>query len=150
MGKNSIIRALRINYVAALVAALAVLLAFECGWLAKGVLLETVSSTSIYVAQVAVVMCTVVLIPLAIKGFTRALVKAKGMPEDAFLVVFCKKSLQRIFLLFVVIVLNEFAYYGLAYEGALYCGLLGLGAMIYSYPTKNVLEQYLNDTENNL
>ena len=147
MGKNSIIKALRINYLAALVAALVVLLAFECGWLAEGVLLDTVSPTTVYVSQVAVVMCTVVLIPLAIKGFTRALVKAKGMSEDAFLVVFCKKSLQRMFLLFVVLVLNEFAYYGLAYDGALYCGLLGLGAMIYSYPTKNVLEQYLGEAE---
>jgi hypothetical protein len=88
-------------------------------------------------------MLTVVLIPLAIKGFTASLEKSKGLPEADFLNLFCKKSLQRIFLLFIVVVLNEFVYYALGYESALYCGVLGFGAMIYSFPTKMVLEQYL-------
>ena len=147
MGKNGIIKSLRINYIAAIVSALAVLLAFECGWLEKGALTNVLSSNEMYVVQVVIIMLTIMFIPLAIKGFTRSLEKAKNLSEDAFLVVFCKKSLQRIFLLFLVLVVNEFAYYGLGYDSALYCGLLGLGSMIYSFPTKMVLEQYLGEKE---
>lgn len=139
---------MRINYIVAFIAALAVLLAFELGFVEKGALAKAISSTAMYVLQVVVIMLTVILIPLAMKSFTKSLEKAKKMSEDAFLVVFSKKSLQRIFLLFVVVVVNEFAYYGLDYEGALYCGLLGFGSMIYSFPTRMVLEQFLSDKEN--
>lgn len=139
---------MRINYIVAFIAALAVLLSFELGFVEKGALAKVISSTAMYVLQVVVIMLTVILIPLAMKSFTKSLEKAKKMSEDAFLVVFSKKSLQRIFLLFVVVVVNEFAYYGLDYEGALYCGLLGFGSMIYSFPTRMVLEQFLSDKEN--
>ena len=147
MEKNTIIKSLRINHIVALVVALALLSAFEFGLFEKGALVGVVSSTAMYVMQVAVVMLTVILIPLAIKGFTAALEKAKGMSEDAFLVVFCKKSMQRTLLLFFVMVLSEFAYYGLAYDGAMYCGLLGLGFMVYSFPTRQTLATYLNEEE---
>ena len=147
MEKNAIIKSLRINYFVSLVAVLVVLLAFELGVVQKGVLNEVISSTAVYLIQVSAVMLTVVLIPLAIKGFTASLEKSKGLPEADFLKLFCKRSLQRIFLLFIVIVLNEFVYYALGYEGALYCGVLGFGAMIYSFPTKMVLEQYLAEKE---
>ena len=149
MKKNTIIKSLRINHIVTLLVALAVVLSFECGLLQKGVLLNSVSATATYVIQVAVVMLTVILIPLAIKGFTSALDRAKGMSEDAFLVVFCKKSMQRTLLLFFVMVLSAFAYYALAYDGAMYCGLLGLGFMIYGFPTRMTLEHYLNGEENN-
>lgn len=143
MEKNKVLNSLRINYAVSLVAALLVLLAFELDFIEKGALVKVVSSTAMYVMQVVTVMLTVILIPLAIKGFTRSLEKAKGMPEACLINLFCKKSLQRIFLLFIVIIVNEFAYYGLGYDSALYCALLGLGSMIYSFPTRMVLEQYL-------
>lgn len=143
MEKNAIIKSLRINYAVSFAAAIIVLLAFECGFLEKGALLNVVSAGTMYAVEVVTIMVTVLLIPLAVKGFTRSLEKAKTLPVEEFLKVFCKKSLQRIFLLFIVVLVNEFAYYGLNYDGALYCGLLGFGSMIYSFPTRMVLEQYL-------
>lgn len=83
------------------------------------------------------------LIPLAIKGFTNSIAKAGDMDDRSALNLYYKKSLQRISLLFIVIVINEFAYYGVGYEGALYCGLFGYGSMIYSFPTRMVMEQFL-------
>lgn len=144
MNKDTIIKSLRINYFVSIAAALIVLLAFELGFIEKGTLATAISSTAIYMIEVTAIMLTVLLIPLAIKGFTNSMEKTKGIDEDEFLKLFTKKSLQRIFLLFIVIVMNEFVYYGIGYEGALYCGLLGLGSMIYSFPTKMVLEQLLN------
>jgi hypothetical protein len=145
MEKKAIIRSLRINYFVSMAAALVVLLAFECGVVEKGALAAVVPSTAMYAVQVATIFLTVLLIPLAIKGFTSSLDKAKGVDEAAFIKLFCKKSLQRIFILFIVVVVNEFVYYGLGYDGALYCGLLGFGSMIYSFPTRMVLEQYLGN-----
>lgn len=147
MEKRAIIKSLRINYVVSFVAALVVLLAFELGFIEKGLLAKTVSSTTLYVMQVATVLLTVSLIPLAIKGFASSLEKAKGQPEADILKLFCKRSLQRIFLLFIVVVFSEIVYYALGYEGALYCGVLGYGFMIYCFPTEMVLDQYLADNK---
>lgn len=141
MEKNAVIKSLRINYFVSLVAALLVLMAFELGFIEKGALVNVMSSTGMYIVQVVTVMLTVIFIPWAIKGFTKSMAKAKGMPEADIIKLFGKKGLQRIFLLFVVVLMNEFVYYGLGYESALYCGLLGFGSMIYSFPTKMVLEQ---------
>ena len=148
MEKNTVIRSLRINYFVSFVAALLVLLAFELDFIEKGALVKVMSSTAMYIVQVVAVMITVIFIPCAIKGFTKSMEKSKGMPENGILDVFCKKSLLRIFLLFVVVLVNLFVYYGLGYDSALYCGLLGFGSMIYSFPTKMVLEQYIEGKEN--
>lgn len=141
---KSILKSLRINYFVSLAAAVVVLLAFELGFLEKGALATVASSTAVYLMQVVTVMLTVLFIPLAIKGFTKSLSKAQNLSKDEFLRLFMKKSLQRIFLLFIVIIVSEFVYYGLGYNGALYCGLLGFGSMIYSFPTRMVLEQFIN------
>lgn len=143
MNKENILKSLRINYAVAFIATLIIVVAFESGLLAKGLLANFVSSSIYYMLQVATIMLTVILIPLAIRGFTNSIAKVDGMDEASVLKLYCKKSLQRIFLLFIVIVINEFAYYGLGYDGALYCGLFGYGSMIYSYPTRMVMEQFL-------
>ncbi|MBO7302043.1 MAG: hypothetical protein J6U58_04970 [Bacteroidaceae bacterium] len=143
MNKENILKSLRINYTVAFVATLIIIAAFECGFIEKGALANIISSTMFYALQVVVIMLTVILIPIAIKGFTNSMTKVKDMDSDNALKLYCKKSLQRIFLLFIVIVINEFAYYGMGYEGSLYCGLFGFGSMIYSFPTKMVMEEFL-------
>lgn len=148
MEKNTIMKSLRIICLASFFASLLVLLAFEFGFMEKGALVKVMSPTAMYVVQVAAVMITVIFIPWAIKGFTRSMEKAKGLPESAVLKIFCRKGLQRILLLFVVVIVNLFVYYGLGYDSALYCGLLGLGSMAYSFPTRMVLEQYIADNGN--
>lgn len=143
MDRKEILKSLRINHIFSLLASLLVIVAFETGVLAKGALAVVVPDGGVYVIQVVAVMLTVLLVPLAIKGFSSSLGKAKGLGEEEFLKLFTKKSMQRIFLLFIALLLNAFVYYGVGYEGSLYCGLLSLCALIYSFPTRNVLEECL-------
>lgn len=143
MEKKEILKSLRINHLFSLFAAILVIVMFETGLLAKGALASVVPLGGIYVIEVVAVMLTVLLVPLAIKGFTGTLTKNLGCSEEEFLKLFAKKGFQRIALLFVALLVNEFVYYGLDYTGSFYCGLLALGSLIYSYPTKMVLEEYL-------
>lgn len=143
MNKENILKSLRINYVVAFIATLIIIIAFESGFVAKGALTGIISSTAYYILQVATVMLTVILIPTAIKSFTKAAERACDMNGNDALKLYAKKSMQRIALLFAVIVINGFTYYGTGYEGALYCGLFGYGVMIYSFPTRMVMEQFL-------
>lgn len=148
MQKDRILKSLRVNYAVSFIAALLVVVAFESGYLHKGALLTVLSNTAVYIMQVVTVMLTVILIPLAIKGFSNNLKKAKGVSEREFLKIYSKNTLRRVFLLFIAIIVSEFAYYGLNYEGALYCAILAYGSLIYSYPTKLVLEDCLQDLNN--
>jgi hypothetical protein len=61
---------------------------------------------------------------------------------DAFLKLYGKWSLTRMFLLFIALVANIFVYYGIEYDGAMYCAILSFGALIYSYPTGKVIDEY--------
>lgn len=148
MEKKEILKSLRINHLFSLFAAILVIVMFETGMLAKGALAAVVPSGGVYLIEVAAVMLTVLLVPLAIKGFTGTLVKRLGSSEDEFLKLFARKGFQRIALLFVALLVNEFVYYGLDYSGSFYCGLLALGSLIYSYPTRMVLEGYLEKNRN--
>lgn len=143
MEKKEILKSLRINHLFSLFAATLVIVMFETGLLAKGALASVVQSGGIYVIEVVVVMLTVLLVPLAIKGFTGTLTKNLGCSEEEFLRLFARKGFQRIAILFIALLVNEFVYYGLDYTGSFYCGLLALGSLIYSYPTNMVLEEYL-------
>ena len=143
MNKENILKYLRMNYAVAFIATLVVVVVFESGFIAKGLLANHISSSMYYMLQVVTILLTIVLIPLAIKGFTNSIAKVGGMDDKSALKLYCKKSMMRISLLFIVIVINEFTYYGIGYEGALYCGLFGYGSMIYSFPTRMVMEQFL-------
>ena len=143
MNRKEILKSLRINFVFSLLAALLVIAAFETGVLAKSALVAVVPTSGVYVIEVVTIMLTVLFVPLAIKGFSNSLGKAAGLAEEEFLKLFAKKSMQRIFLLFIALLLNLFVYYGLDYDGSFYCGLLALCSLVYSFPTRNVLEEYL-------
>ena len=143
MNKENILKSLRINHVVAFVATLVIIAAFEGGFIAKGVLADFISSSAYYVVQVVTVMLTVILIPLAIKSFTKAAGKCTGMSEGDALKLYARMSMLRTVLVFLVIIVNGFAYYGIGYEGSLYCGLFGYGSMIYCFPTRMVMEQFL-------
>ena len=143
MDDKEILKSLRINYIFSVLAALMVIVVFETGAVAKDALDSLLSSSWTYILQVTAVMVTVLFIPIAIKGFTSSLSKALGCSDDEFKKLFAKKSIQRIFLIFIALLLNIFIYYGIGYNGSLYCGLFAFGALLYSYPTKMVLNDYL-------
>lgn len=148
MSKKEILKSLRINHAFSLFAVALVIVAFETGLLVKGALAELMPVNGMYVLEVVVIMSTVLLVPYAIKGFSGALNKALGCSEEDFLKLFARKSLQRIFILFITLLLNTFVYYGVCYDGSLYCGLLSLCALLYSFPAKQVLEGYLERNVN--
>lgn len=143
MDDKEILKSLRINYIFSVLAALMVIVVFETGVVTKDALDSLLSSSWTYILQVTAVMVTVLFIPLAIKGFTSSLSKALGCSDDEFRKLFAKKSIQRIFLIFIALLLNIFIYYGIGYNGSLYCGLFAFGALLYSYPTNMVLNDYL-------
>ncbi|MBR4066023.1 MAG: hypothetical protein IKJ97_04655 [Bacteroidaceae bacterium] len=148
MSKKEILKSLRINHIFSLFAVALVIVAFETGLLVKGALAALMPVNGMYVLEVVVIMSTVLLVPYAIKGFSGALNKALGCSEEDFLKIFARKSLQRIFILFITLLLNTFVYYGVCYDGSLYCGLLSLCALLYSFPAKQVLEGYLEKNVN--
>ena len=148
MSKKEILKSLRINHAFSLFAVALVIVAFETGLLVKGALAALMPVNGMYVLEVVVIMSTVLLVPYAIKGFSGALNKAIGCSEEDFLKLFARKSLQRIFILFITLLLNTFVYYGVCYDGSLYCGLLSLCALLYSFPAKQVLEGYLEKNVN--
>ena len=143
MDNKEILKSLRTNYIFSILAAVMVIVVFETGVVAKDALGNLLSSTWTYILQVTAVMVTVLFIPLAIKGFTNSLNKALGCSDEEFKKLFAKKSIQRIFLIFIALLLNIFIYYGIGYNGSLYCGLFAFGALLYSYPTNMVLNDYL-------
>ena len=145
MDRREILRSLRINHIFSLLAAMLVVVAFETGVLAKGALAAVVPANGVYAIEVVAVMLTVLLVPLAIKGFSASMGKASGLGEEEFLKLFTKKSMQRIFLTFIALLVNAFVYYGIDYDGSLYCGLLSLCALVYAFPTKKVLEEYMQN-----
>lgn len=145
MNTEKTINALRFNYIVAFIATLAIIVAFEGGFLQKKVLTALLLPDDIYMLEVTTVMVTMALIPLALKIFSRAMKKAAGAGKIKLLKTFSNMSLVRISLLFVVIVVNAFIYYGIGYNGALYCGLFGYCALIYSYPTARTLDSYINN-----
>ena len=141
------IKSLRFNYYVAFIATIAIIVAFEGGFLHKGVLANILSPDDIYLLEVSSVMITIALIPIALKSFTRSMKKVAGECKAKVLKTFGKMSILRISLLFAVIVVNAFIYYGLNYNGALYCGLFGYCALLYSYPTANTLENILENKQ---
>ncbi|MBQ7948011.1 MAG: hypothetical protein IJ277_07595 [Bacteroidaceae bacterium] len=109
----------------------------------------TMAPTTLYAIEVAGIMLTICLIPLAIKGFSARVSKAAKRKTPHFIEYYHNKCNARTSILFMVIMMNIALYYILGRSsGPLYCGLLGVAAAIYSYPAKSTFENYLNNREN--
>ena len=148
MDRDSVLKGLRFNFATSIFAALIAVAAFETGYLTKGALTPFIDEESLYYIEVSAIMLTMAIIPFALKGFSRAMAKGTSLDNMAYLKLYNKKSLQRMFLLFIALVVNIFVYYGTEYDGAMYCAILSFGALLYSYPTGKVLDEYRNKKEN--
>ncbi|MBR4966667.1 MAG: hypothetical protein IKY19_00360 [Bacteroidaceae bacterium] len=146
MNKENVIKSLRFNFATSVFAALIAIAAFETGYLTKGVLALSLSEEDLYYIEVCTIILTIGIIPFAIKGFSRAMKKASNIDNIAFLKLYSKKSLQCMFLLFISLVINIFVYYGIDYDGAMYCAILSFGALLYSYPTGKIFDEYNNNS----
>jgi hypothetical protein len=147
MNRENVLKSLKFNFATSIFATIIAIAAFETGYLTKGALAMNLTADDMYYIEVSTIMLTIAIIPFALKGFSRAMKKGSSLENSAFLKLYGKWSLIRIFMLFVALVINIFAYYGLEYNGAMYCAIISFGALIYSYPTGKVLDEYQNGNE---
>ncbi len=144
MNKDNVLKSLRFNFITSIFSVIIAIAAFETGYLAKGVLASNLNEQDKYYVEVSTIMVTIAIVPLALKWFSRSMNKASGLDNIAKLKLYSKKSIMRMFLLFIALIINIFVYYGVEYDGAMYCAIVSLGALIYSYPTEQVLNEYLD------
>ena len=147
MNKENVLKSLRFNFLTSIFSAIIAIAAFETGYITKGVLALNLNEQDIYYVEVSTVMATIAIIPFALKWFSRSMGKATGLDNNALLKLYGKKSIQRMFLLFIALIINIFVYYGAKYDGAMYCAIISLGALIYSYPTEKVLNEYIDSNK---
>ena len=147
MNRENVLKSLKFNFATSIFALIIAVAAFETGYLTKGALAMNLTADDMYYIEVSTIMLTIAIIPFALKGFSRAMKKGNSLENSAFLKLYGKWSLIRIFTLFVALVINIFAYYGLEYNGAMYCAIISFGALIYSYPTGKFLDEYQNGNE---
>ena len=147
MNRENILKSLKFNFATSIFALIIAVAAFETGYLTKGALAINLAEEDLYYIEVSAIMLTIAIIPFAIKGFSRAMKKGASLDNIAFLKLYSKKSLQRMFLLFISLVVNIFVYYGIEYDGAMYCAIISFGALLYSYPSGKVLDEYQNNNK---
>lgn len=123
------------------VLALAIVALFECGIIPKGFLPQ--ESNTLYLLQMCSVAITIVLIPIALKAFTRLMTStAKEKDDNIFYRKYRRNSAMRLTLTYIVSVSNLLIHYATSDNSALYCALVGALCFIYSYPTRSTVEQY--------
>lgn len=147
MNRENVLKSLKFNFITSIFALVIAIAAFETGFLTKGALAMNLTGEDLYYIEVSAIMLTIAIIPFALKGFSRAMKKGAGLDGISFLKLYSKKSLLRMFLLFIVVVINIFVYYGVEYNGAMYCAIISFGALLYSYPTGKVLDDYQNSND---
>ena len=145
MDRKSVLKSLQINFTTAVFAAIIAVAAFETGYITKGVMGLAFSDNDLYYFEMGTILLTMALVPIALKSFSRTMKRANSANSQEALKLYYKSSLLRIFLLFIPLVANIFIYYGTEYDGALYCGIVSLAALIYSYPSGRVLDEIGNN-----
>ena len=139
------IKNIRITFwVQAAITATAIIL-FETGVMPTGCI--QLSPTAQYTSEVAGIMLTISLIPLAIKGFSAQMRRAAEQNMPHFNEYFRSKSNARLSILFFVTIMNIVLYYGMGNDKAFYCALFGIIATIYSYPTQGALNNYTQEKQ---
>ena len=147
MNRDNVLKSLKFNFATSVFALIIAIAAFETGFLTKGALAMNLTEEDMYYIEVSAIMLTIAIIPFALKGFSRAMKRGSSLDNISLLKLYSKKSLQRMFLLFIATVINIFVYYGVEYNGAMYCAIISFGALLYSYPTGKVLDEYQNGNE---
>ena len=108
MNRENVIKPLRFNFITSVFAAIIAVAAFETGYLTKGALAMNLTEEDLYYVEVCTIMLTIAIIPFALKGFSRAMKKGKDLDKVALLNLYSRRSLLRIFLLFIALVINIF------------------------------------------
>lgn len=118
------------------VAGIAALL-FETGRIPKGTVTE---ASAVYILQVVGVMSSLLMIPVALRGFKKMMERMEDKPFGKRLRIYMTCSWIRLFAFFLVIVFSVLLYYLISDDIGLYCAVIGVICSIFCYPTRNTLE----------
>ncbi|MBR4433656.1 MAG: hypothetical protein IKS80_04005 [Bacteroidaceae bacterium] len=135
MTNQQILRRLRLEFVAYVLLAVLLVVLYETHVFAKGALVGDVSA--IYVAECAGILLAVVLTPVALKSFHKALVRMVYMDDDAARRrCYVKWNEIRLAMFVTVVLVNLSVYYMTADNMCGYCALIGAIASLFCWPTK--------------
>lgn len=143
---ETLIRRLKIEYTIFWLSAILLLLLYESGLLAEGVLLT--DPLTCYIAQTVGILLTLCLIPFSLKMFSLALFKRIiQLPQEEALVSYRRWCEIRLALLTIVVLINLSIYYlTLSSIGGL-CALLGLLASLFCIPLSTRIKEDLEYDE---
>ncbi|MBR4778529.1 MAG: hypothetical protein IK011_01420 [Bacteroidaceae bacterium] len=135
MTNQQILRRLRLEFIAYVLLAVLLVVLYETHVFAKGALVGDVSA--IYVAECAGILLAVVLTPVALKSFHKALVRMVYMDDDAARRrCYVKWNEIRLAMFVTVVLVNLSVYYMTADNMCGYCALIGAIASLFCWPTK--------------
>ena len=135
MTNQQILRRLRLEFVAYVLLAVLLVVLYETHVFAKGALVGDV--TAIYVAECAGILLAVVLTPVALKSFHKALVRMVYMDDDAARRrCYVKWNEIRLAMFVTVVLVNLSVYYMTSDNMCGYCALIGAIASLFCWPTK--------------
>lgn len=135
MTNQQILRRLRWEFVAYVLLAVLLVVLYETHVFVKGELVGNVSA--VYIAESAGILLAVVLTPVALKSFHKALIRMVYMDDDtARRRRYVKWSEIRLAMFVTVVLVNISVYYMTADNMCGYCALIGVIASLFCWPTK--------------
>ena len=135
MTNQQILRRLRLEFVAYVLLAALLVVFYETHVFTKGALVDNV--TAVYVTECAGILLAVVLTPIALKSFHKALVRMVYMDDDAVRRrSYVRWNEIRLAMFVTVVLVNISVYYMTADNMCGYCALIGVIASLFCWPTK--------------
>lgn len=104
-------------------------------------------TTTHYIVEVASIMITIGALPVAYKILKTQMEKAATQGTEHLVKSFPRIYLPHISILVFVVYINTLLHYNGHFNGAIYCAVLACSALVYSFPTKRMLEKYINREE---
>lgn len=146
MSIETIVRRLRLEFILMWVLAGVLALCYETGLFTEGFC--TADATAAYILETAVILLTLVTVPVALKisgHFLRRRLRDKE--KETALPVLLRWSEVQLFLLAIVILLDVSVYYATMESLGILCAAVGLAASLLCFPGREKLENYLHDSK---
>lgn len=136
MTNQQILRRLRVEFFLYVLLAVTLVVLYETHVFVEGALVGNAGAT--YTAESAGILLTVVLTPVALKSFHKALVRMAYMDDAAARRrCYVKWSEIRLAMFVAVVLLNISVYYMTVDNMCGYCAIIGVIASLFCWPTKD-------------
>ena len=114
-----------------------IIILFETGVLEKGTVTD---STTQYILQVVGVMTSLLMIPVALRGFRKMMDRMEDRPFEKRLKIYMICSRIRLLAFFLVIEFSVVLNYIISDDIGQYCAVIGVICSLFCYPTRSSLE----------